>query len=63
MVHLGLTPQAIHNLGGYKVQGKTEMVAKQLLEDVYCLQEIGYFALVLGPVLLPMVKYWYGKIC
>jgi 3-methyl-2-oxobutanoate hydroxymethyltransferase len=47
MGHLGLTPQLIHTLGGYKVQGKTEESAKRLEEEALLLQEAGCFALVL----------------
>ncbi len=47
MGHLGLTPQFIHTLGGYKVQGKTEESAKRIREDALQLQEAGCFALVL----------------
>jgi len=47
MGHLGLTPQSIHLMGGYKVQGKLEQVALDLLEDAQRLQEAGCFALVL----------------
>lgn len=45
--HLGLTPQSINALGGYKVQGKSEAAAKQLLEDALAIQEAGVFAVVL----------------
>lgn len=45
--HLGLTPQSINTLGGYKVQGKTEAAAKKLLEDAKAVEEAGAFALVL----------------
>ena len=47
MGHLGLTPQAIHALGGYKVQGKDEAAARKLLEDAKALDEAGVFAIVL----------------
>lgn len=47
MGHLGLTPQSIHKLGGYKVQGKRIEGAKRLLEDAYALQESGVFSIVL----------------
>lgn len=47
MGHLGLTPQAIHQMGGYKVQGKNSSSAKKLSEDAKLLEEIGVFALVL----------------
>lgn len=46
MGHLGLTPQSVHGLGGYRVQGRTDKVAAQLIEDALKLQELGAFALV-----------------
>ena len=45
--HLGLTPQKIHSLGGYKVQGRSDAAASQLIDDAKALQEAGIFALVL----------------
>lgn len=45
--HIGLTPQAVHQLGGYKVQGRDLAQAKKLLADAIALQEAGVFALVL----------------
>lgn len=47
MGHIGLTPQYVHQLGGYKVQGKTEDAAERLLEDALALEEAGAFSLVL----------------
>ena len=47
MGHLGLTPQSVHGLGGYRVQGRSKEVADQLIEDALILQEQGCFALVL----------------
>lgn len=47
MGHIGLTPQFVHQLGGYKVQGKTEAGAKRLIDEALALQEAGCFALVL----------------
>lgn len=47
MGHLGLTPQSIHLMGGYKVQGKAEQVAVALLEDAQRLQDAGCFSMVL----------------
>lgn len=47
MGHLGLTPQSINAFGGFKVQGKTEEAAKQLVEDAKAVEEAGAFALVL----------------
>jgi len=45
--HLGLTPQSVHSLGGFKVQGKEEKGAQKLLDDAKCLEESGAFAVVL----------------
>ena len=50
MGHLGLTPQSIHAMGGYRVQGKQVEAARGLLEDARALTEAGIFALVLEGV-------------
>jgi 3-methyl-2-oxobutanoate hydroxymethyltransferase len=50
MGHLGMTPQSVHALGGYKVQGKVEDQASRLLEDAKTLEAAGAFALVLEAV-------------
>jgi 3-methyl-2-oxobutanoate hydroxymethyltransferase len=47
MGHLGLTPQAVHQLGGYHVQGRGEAAAARIRDEARQLQEIGAFALVL----------------
>ncbi|MBC7366225.1 MAG: 3-methyl-2-oxobutanoate hydroxymethyltransferase [Undibacterium sp.] len=47
MGHLGLTPQFVNQLGGYRVQGRTPDAARQLLADARGLQELGAFAVVL----------------
>jgi 3-methyl-2-oxobutanoate hydroxymethyltransferase len=47
MGHLGLTPQSVHQLGGYRVQGKTEDSARRLVEDAKLLAQAGASALVL----------------
>jgi 3-methyl-2-oxobutanoate hydroxymethyltransferase len=47
MGHIGLTPQAVNALGGYRVQGKTKEAAMQLIEDAIALEEAGAFAIVL----------------
>lgn len=47
MAHLGLTPQAIHKLGGYRVQGRDSDTARRMLEDAHILQDAGAFSLVL----------------
>lgn len=47
MGHLGLTPQSIHTIGGYKIQGKNEAAQNKLMTDAKLLQQAGCFALVL----------------
>ncbi len=47
MAHIGLTPQSVHKLGGYRVQGKTALSAEILIEDAKRLEEAGAFAIVL----------------
>lgn len=47
MGHLGLTPQSVHQFGGYRIQGRTVSAAEQLLHDAQCLQQAGAYALVL----------------
>ncbi len=54
MGHIGLTPQSIHQLGGYKVQGRTEETATRLLEDAKALEQAGAFAIVLETVPTPL---------
>jgi 3-methyl-2-oxobutanoate hydroxymethyltransferase len=50
MGHLGLTPQSVHQLGGFRAQGKTASTAKRLFEDALLLEEAGCFSLVLESV-------------
>ena len=50
MGHIGLTPQTISKLGGYKVQGKTVDSARRLLADALALEEAGCFSMVLEAV-------------
>jgi 3-methyl-2-oxobutanoate hydroxymethyltransferase len=47
MGHIGLTPQSVSQLGGYKAQGRTALKAQQLLDDALALEAAGCFALVL----------------
>jgi 3-methyl-2-oxobutanoate hydroxymethyltransferase len=47
MGHIGLTPQSLHAMGGYRVQGKTLDSATELLGDAQALEDAGAFALVL----------------
>lgn len=56
MGHLGLTPQSVNKLGGFKVQGKDEAAARAILDDALALQEAGVFAVVLECVPAPLAK-------
>ena len=56
MGHIGLTPQSIHQLGGFRVQGKTSEAARQLLQDARALEEAGAFSVVLESVPAPLAK-------
>jgi len=47
MGHIGLTPQAVHRMGGYKVQGRSAEAAARLLKDAVALERAGAFSLVL----------------
>ncbi|MFT3892910.1 MAG: 3-methyl-2-oxobutanoate hydroxymethyltransferase [Anaerolineales bacterium] len=50
MGHLGLTPQSINQLGGFRAQGKTAIAAKRLVEDALQLEDAGCFSIVLESV-------------
>ena len=56
MGHLGLTPQSVHQMGGYMVQARTFDRAKNLMEDAQILQESGAFAVVLEAVPSELAK-------
>src|SRR4030095_10123503 len=47
VAHIGLTPQSVYKMGGYRVQGRTAEQAKRLIEDAKMLEEAGAFAIVL----------------
>ncbi|MFL5322379.1 MAG: 3-methyl-2-oxobutanoate hydroxymethyltransferase [Myxococcaceae bacterium] len=56
MGHLGLTPQSVHKMGGYVVQGKDEDAAQKILADAITLEQAGCYALVLEAVPLELAK-------
>ena len=56
MGHIGLTPQSVHQLGGFKVQGKTQETALRLVKDACALEEAGVFGIVLEAVPTPLAK-------
>jgi 3-methyl-2-oxobutanoate hydroxymethyltransferase len=56
MAHIGLTPQSVHQIGGYKVQGKEDTAAKRILEDAKILEEAGAFSIVLECIPAKLAK-------
>src|SRR5213594_2247444 len=56
MGHLGLTPQSVHALGGYRVQGRDEKTAERITADARALEEAGAFAIVLELVPAPLAS-------
>ena len=54
--HLGLTPQSVHQLGGYKVQGRQQSDAERLLEDAKLIEEAGAGMVVLEAIPAPLAK-------
>lgn len=56
MGHLGLTPQSVHQLSGFKLQGKTDAKAKQMIEDAKLLEQAGCFSIVLEMVPADLAK-------
>ncbi len=56
MGHIGLTPQSIHRMGGYKVQGKEERQWQKLLADALAVERAGAFSVVLEAIPLELAK-------
>jgi 3-methyl-2-oxobutanoate hydroxymethyltransferase len=54
--HIGLTPQSINQLSGYKVQGRTPEAAERLVEDAVALQQAGAFCIVLETIPAPLAE-------
>jgi 3-methyl-2-oxobutanoate hydroxymethyltransferase len=54
--HIGLTPQSIHRMGGFRVQGKEDLQARQLLADARAVEQAGAFALVLEGIPAPLAR-------
>jgi len=62
MGHIGLTPQSIHQLGGYKIQGRTPEAAARMLKDAQALEEAGAFAVLMETVPTPLATLITQKI-
>jgi 3-methyl-2-oxobutanoate hydroxymethyltransferase len=50
MGHIGLTPQSVHGMGGYKVQGRGEEAARTLMDQAHAIEKAGAFSIVLEGV-------------
>ena len=62
MGHIGLTPQSVHQFGGFRVQGRTLEAAKRLLEDAKALEKAGAFSVVMETVPAPLATLITQKI-
>ena len=62
MGHVGLTPQSVHKLGGYLVQGKDEERARQLLRDAQELEAAGCYAIVLECIPSELARFMTGRL-
>ena len=56
MAHLGLTPQSVHFLGGFRVQGKLKQKAQEIIDDARSLEDMGAFSLVLESVPMELAQ-------
>ena len=56
MGHLGLTPQSVHRMGGFVVQGRDEQTARRILQDALALEQAGCYSLVLEGIPLELAK-------
>ncbi|MBE0665275.1 MAG: 3-methyl-2-oxobutanoate hydroxymethyltransferase [Chrysiogenales bacterium] len=56
LAHLGLTPQSVHQLGGFKVQGKLQEKAREIFQDALALEKLGVFAIVLESIPQELAK-------
>lgn len=56
MGHIGLTPQSVHQLGGFRVQGRDESIANSLIDQALTLEKLGCFAIVIECVPAALAK-------
>jgi 3-methyl-2-oxobutanoate hydroxymethyltransferase len=62
MGHIGLTPQSVNQLGGFRVQGKTPAAAVRLLHDARALEQAGAYAIVLETIPAPLARIITSKV-
>jgi 3-methyl-2-oxobutanoate hydroxymethyltransferase len=60
VAHIGLTPQYVHTLGGFKVQGKDEAAREKVLADARAVEEAGAFSVVIEAIPAPLAKEIHG---
>lgn len=56
MAHIGLKPQSVHSMGGFRIQGKSKTDAEQLVQEAKALEEAGAFSLLLEGIPLEVTK-------
>ncbi len=56
MGHIGLTPQSVHKYGGYRIRGKTEQEAREILEDACAVASAGVFAIIVESVVSELTQ-------
>ncbi|MBY0369505.1 3-methyl-2-oxobutanoate hydroxymethyltransferase [bacterium] len=56
MGHIGLTPQSVHQFGGFKVQGRSDEARTMILKDALALQDAGVYSIVLEGIPAPLAK-------
>jgi len=56
VAHIGLTPQAVHRMGGFKVQGKSEEAQKKLIDEAHVMEDAGAVALILEAIPMGLAK-------
>lgn len=62
MGHIGLTPQSIHRMGGYRIQGKEEKQREKLIRDAIAVEKAGAFSVVLEVIPLNLAREITGKL-
>jgi 3-methyl-2-oxobutanoate hydroxymethyltransferase len=62
MWHVGLTPQSVNQLSGYKVQGRTPEAAERILQDALAIEEAGAFSIVLETIPAPLAALITSKL-
>ena len=56
MGHIGMTPQSVHQFGGFKARGKTQEAARAIIDDAWALEQAGVFSIVLETIPAPLAR-------